>query len=110
MQLISKFNKGLRFLLCLIDIFSKYTWVVLLQDKKGVSSINILQSIFKKSNRKRNKILIGKVSEFYNTSFKKWLQENNIVMYSTYNEGKSVVAERFIRTLQNKIYKYMASI
>ena len=110
MQLISKFNKGLRFLLCLIDIFSKYTWVVLLQDKKGVSSINILQSIFKKSNRKRNKILIGKVSEFYNTSFKIWLQENNIVMYSTYNEGKSVVAERFIRTLQNKIYKYMASI
>ena len=49
-------------------------------------------------------------SEFYKTSFKKWLQDNEIVMYSTHNEGKSIVAERFIKTLKNKIYKYIASI
>ena len=49
-------------------------------------------------------------SEFYNNSFKKWLKDNDIVMYSTNNEGKSVVAERFIRTLKNKIYKYMTAI
>ena len=49
-------------------------------------------------------------SEFYNASFKKWLRDNDIVMYSTHNEGKSVVAERFIRTLKSKIYKYMTSI
>ena len=48
--------------------------------------------------------------EFYNASFKKWLQDNDIVMYSTHNEGKSVVAERFIRTLKSKIYKHMTSI
>ena len=54
--------------------------------------------------------MVDKGSEFYNTSFKKWLQDNDIVMYSTHNEGKSVVAERFIRTLKNKIYKYMTSI
>ena len=48
--------------------------------------------------------------QFYNNSFKKWLQDNDIVMYSTHNEGKSVAAERFIRTLKNKIYKYMTSI
>ena len=62
------------------------------------------------SNRKPNKIWVDKSSEFYNNPFKKWLQDNHIVMYSTNNEGKSVVAERFIRTLKNKIYKHMASI
>ena len=51
-----------------------------------------------------------KGSEFYNASFKKWLLDNDIVMYSTHNEGKSVAAERFIRTLKSKIYKYMTSI
>ena len=55
-------------------------------------------------------IRVVKGSEFYNNSFKKWLQNDDIVMYSTLNEGKSVVAERFIRTLKNKIYKYMTSI
>ena len=62
------------------------------------------------SNRKPNKIWVDKDSGFYNNSFKKWLQDNNIEMYSTHNEGKSVVAERFIRTLKGKIYKYMTSI
>ena len=84
--------------------------VVPLKDKKGVSTVNAFQSIFKKSNKKANKIWVDKGSEFYNNSFKKWLQDNDIVMYSTHNEGKSVVAERFIRTLINKIYKYMTSI
>ena len=54
--------------------------------------------------------MVDKGSEFYNSSFKKWLQYNGIVMYSTHNQGKSVVAERSIRTLKNKIYKYMTSI
>ena len=107
---MSKYNKGIRFLLCVIDIFSKYAWVVPLKDKKGVSIVTAFQSILKQSNRKPNKIWVDKGSEFYNASFKKWLQDNDIVMYSTNNEGKSVVAERFIRTLKNKIYKYMTAI
>ena len=53
---------------------------------------------------------VDKGSEFYNASFKKWLQDNDIAMYSTHNEGKSVVAERFIRRLKSKIYKHMTSI
>ena len=73
MQLLSKFNKGFRFLLCLIDIFSKYAWVVSLNDKKGVSIVNSFQIILKKSNRNPNKIWVDKGSEFYNNSFKKWL-------------------------------------
>ena len=68
------------------------------------------QSILKQSNRKPNKIWVVKGSEFYNAYFKKGLRHNDIVMYSTHNEGKSVVAERFIRTLKSKIYKYMTSI
>ena len=112
MQLLSRYHKGIRFLLCVIDIFSKYAWVVPLKDKKDLSVVKSFQSILKQSNsrRKPNKIWVYKSSEFYNASFKKWLQDNDIVMYSTHNEGKSVVAERFIRTLKSKIYKYMTSI
>ena len=110
MQLISKFNKGFRFLLCVIDIYSKYVWVVPLKDKKGISIVNAFQSISKKSNRKPNKIWVDKGSEFYNRSMKSWLEKNGIEMYSTHNEQKFVVAERFIRTIKNKIYKHMTSI
>ena len=110
MQLLSKYNKGIRFLLCVIDIFSKYAWVVHLKDKKGISILKAFQSILKQSNSKPNKIWLDKGSKFYNAYFKKWLRDNNSVMYSTHNEGKSVVTERFIRTLKSKIYKYMTSI
>ena len=120
MQLLSKYNKAIRFLLCVIDIFSKYAWVVPLKDKKGISIVKAFQIILKQSNRrvqdtsaqhvKPNKIWVDKGSEFYNAYFKKWLRDNNIVMYSTHNEGKSVVAERLIKTLKSKIYKYMTSM
>ena len=73
MQLISKFNKGFRFLLCVIDICSKYTWVVPLKDKKGITITNPFQKILDESNRKPNKIWVDKGSEFYNRSMKSWL-------------------------------------
>ena len=110
MQLLSKFNKEFRFLLCVIDIFSKYAWVIPLKDKKGISIVDAFQKILKVSNRKPNKISVDKGSEFYNNYSKKWLRDNNIEMYSTHNEGKSVVVEIFIRKIKNKIYKYMTSI
>ena len=110
MQLLSKFNKGIKYLLCVIDLFSKYAFVVPLKDKKGITIVNAFQNILNKSKRKPNKIWVGKGCEFYNASFKKWLQDNDIVMYSTNNEGKSVVTEIFIRTLKSKIYKYMTSV
>ena len=101
MQLISKFNKGFKFFLCAFDIYSKYAWVVPLKDKKGVSIVNAFQSILNKSNRKPNKIWVDKGCEFCNRSMKSWLEKNDIEMYSTHNEGKSVVAEIFIRTIKN---------
>ena len=68
MQLISKFNKEFRFLLCVIDIFGKYAWVVPLKDKKGVSIVNAFQNILDDSKRKPNKIWVDKGSEFYNNN------------------------------------------
>ena len=94
MQLISKYNKGSRYLLCAIDLLSKYTFVVPLKDKKGATIVNAFQSILDNSKRKPNKIWTDQGREFYNTHFKKWLKDNNIEMYSLHNEGKSVVAER----------------
>ena len=70
MQLLSKFNKGFRFLLCIIDVFNKYAWVISLKDKKGVSIVTGFQKMLKDSNGKPNKIWVDKGSEFYNNSFK----------------------------------------
>ena len=86
--------------MCLIDIFGKYAWVVPLKDKKGITITNAFQNILKESNRIPNKEWVEKETEFYNSSFRKWLKDNDIEMYSIHNEGKSVVAERFIRTLK----------
>ena len=108
MQSLSKYNKGIKYLLCAIDLFSKYAWVVPIKDKKGTSIVNAFKKIISKE-RKPNKIWVDQGSEFYNNSFKDFLKIN-IEMYSTYNEGKSVVAERFIRTLKNKIFKHMTFI
>ena len=74
MQLISKFNKGFRFLLCVIDIFSKNAWVVPLKDKKGPSIQDAFQRILDKSGRKPNKIWVDKESKIYNSCFKKLLK------------------------------------
>ena len=107
MQLISKFNKVFRFLLCVIDIYSKYAWVIPLNYKKGITVTNAFQKILHESNRKPNKIWVGKGSKFYNRSMKSFLQNNNIKMYSMHNEWKSFIAERFVRILKKKIYIWL---
>ena len=109
MQLISEFNKGIRFLLCFIGISSKYSWVIPLKDKKCITITNAFQKILDDSNHKPNKIWTCKGSKFYNKSMKLWLEKIDTEMYSTNNKRKSVFAERFIRTLKNKTYKYMTS-
>ena len=109
MQSLSRKNKGIKYLLCAIDLYSKYAFVIPLKDKKGISIVNAFNKIIKQSNGKPNKIWVDQGGEFYNNVFEKWLSDNDIIMYSTYNEGKSVVAERFIRTLKNKLYKHMTA-
>ena len=110
MQSLSKYNKGVKYLLCAIDLFSKYAWVIPIKDKKGTSIVNAFKKKISEGQEKPNKIWVDQGSEFYNQSFKDFLKINNIKMYSTFNEGKSVVAERFIRTLKNKIFKHMTTI
>ena len=109
MQSLIRKNKGIKYLLCAIDLYSKYAFVIPLKYKKGISIVNAFDKIIKQSNRKPNKIWVDQGGEFYNNVFEKWLSDNDINMYSTYNEGKSVVAERFIRTLKNKLYKHMTA-
>ena len=97
-------------MLCVIDIYSKYAGVITLKDKKGTRTTNVFQKILDESNQKLNKIWVNKGSEFYNKSMKPFLQKIDIEMYSTYNEEKSAIAEKFIKILKNEIYKYMTSI
>ena len=84
---IIKLKKGIKYLLCTIDLFSKYAFVVPLKDKIGISIVNAFNKIIKQSNRKPNKIWVDQGSEFYNRVFKKWLSDNDIIMCSTFNEG-----------------------
>ena len=88
MQSLSKKNKDIKYLLCAIDLFSMYAFVVTLKDKKGISITNAFNKIIKQSNRKPNKIWVDQGGKFYNRDFKKWLSSNDISMYSTFNEGK----------------------
>ena len=78
--------------------------------QKLIAIVNAFQSILNNSKRKPKKIWVDQGSELYNKYFKKWLEDNDIEMYSTYNEGKSAVPERFIRIPKNKIYKHMAAV
>ena len=94
MQLIRKFNKRFRFLLCVIDISNKYGCIIPLKDKKGITITNAFQKILNDSKRKPNRIWVEKVSEFSNRSMKSFLQ--------LHNERKSVIAKRFISTLKTK--------
>ena len=104
MQSLSRYNKGFKYLLCAIDLFSKYAWFIPIKDKKGTSIVNAFKKIISK--QKPNKIWVDQGSKFYNNTFKDFLKTNNIEMYSTFNEGKSAVAERFIKTLKNKTFKH----
>ena len=109
MQSLSKYNKGIKYLLSAIDLFSKYAWVVLLKDKRWITIVNAFQKIISKE-RKPNRLSIDQGGKFYNRFLKRFLKISNIEMYSAYKKGKSVVAERFIKTLKEKIFKHMTVI
>ena len=77
MQSLRKYNKGIRYLLCAIDLFSKYAWVVTLKDKRRITIVNAFEKIISKG-RKPNKIWVDQGGEFYNNLFKSFLKINNI--------------------------------
>ena len=99
MQAFAKFNRGVKYLLAVIDVFSKYGWLIPLKDKTGKSVASALKIIFKE--RKTGKMWVDKGKEFYNKDVK-----DLITLYSTENEEKASVVERWIRTMKEKMFKY----
>ena len=108
MQNLQKYNRGYRYILNVIDLYSGYVWSVSIKNRTGKSIVEAFSNIIK-NGRKPSKLWVDNGTEFYNNAFQKWLYENNIEMYSTFNEGKAVVIERFNRTLKNKMYKYFTA-
>ena len=99
MKKFKKYNDGVNFLLLVIDTFSKYGWIVPLKNKKGETVAEALKNIFEK--RKPEKLWTDKGTEFYNKNVKKLIE-----IYSTENEEKSSIVERWIRTMKEKMWKY----
>ena len=104
MQQFSKWNKGFRYLLMVLDVFSKYGWIVPLKDKKGETVVEAFKSIFKEG-RKPQYLWTDKGKEYYNKHVKELLDKNGITLYSTENEEKSSVCERWNRTIKTKMWK-----
>ena len=107
MESFSSKNKNVKYLLCVIDVFTKYAWVKPLKDKKGKTVLNAFIEIVIESNRKPNKFWVNQGREFYNKLMQEWLDNNGTLIYSTRDLFKSIIAERFIKTLKSKIYKKM---
>lgn len=91
-----------KYLLCVVYAFNKYAWVISFKGKKAKTVCNGFTGIVNESERNPNKLWVKQEKEFYYILMEKWL-DNNILMYSTYNEHKSVVADSFIRTLKGNI-------
>ena len=102
---MSSKNKNVKYLLCVVDVSTKYAWVKPWKDKKGKTLLNAFIKIVNEYNSKPSKLWVDQRREFYNKSIQEWLDNNDILMYSSHNEGKSVIAERFIKTLKSKYYK-----
>ena len=109
MQKYSKWNKGIKYLLTVIDVFSKYGWIVALKDKKTESVSLAFDEIFKKSKRKPEKLWTDKGSKFISKHFKEFLKKNNIKLYHTENEEKSSIVERWNKTMKNKMWKMFSA-
>ena len=105
MKAYVKYNDQYRYILCVIDVFSKFAWCIPLKTKTATSILNAVKSIIESSGRTPEKFWVDRGSEFYNKDFERWIKEKGIIMYSTYGESKSVVVERFIKTLKDMLTK-----
>ena len=103
------FNKEFKYLLTIIDIFSKYAWAVPMIDKTWTSVSKAFEKIMINSKRKPEKLWVDEGREFYNSEFKKLLEKNGNLMYHAFNEGKAVIIERFNRTLKNITWKHFTT-
>ena len=95
MESQSSKNENIKYLLCMVHIFTKYAWVKLLKAEKGKTVLNAVIEIVSESNHNPNNLWVDQEREFYNKLMQEWLDNNDILMYSTHNEGKSVITETF---------------
>ena len=107
MSAFSRDNRGFKFILSIIDVFSKYGWLVPLKDKKGATVRDVFRKVFKE--RVPEKLWTDKGKEFYNRDLKQLLLEHGIDLYSTENEEKSSVVERWNRTMKERMFKYFSA-
>ena len=105
MQEWSKENEGFRYMLNVVDVFSKYAWSIPMKDKTALTTLNAFKQIVESSKRTPKHIWVDQGKEFYNKHMDEWIKENNIIRYSTYGEHKSAVVERFNRTLKTNMWK-----
>jgi len=105
----SKENRDYKYILTVIDVFSKYAWAIPLKYKNSKSVLDAFKQIFKESKRKPIRLWIDQGGEFYNKEFETFMKKNNISMYSTYGEHKNSVIERFNKTIKNTMWKIFTS-
>ena len=105
MSKLARYNRGFRWLLTIIDCWSRYAWSVPIQTKKGQPVLHAFQQVLALSGRKPKCIWVDEGGEFYNKGMDAFLQEQDIIRYSTYGKGKSVMVERFNRTLKTQMWK-----
>ena len=109
MSHFARHNRGYKYLLTVIDVFSRYAWVMPLKTKTGKEINRAFSSVLKKSKRKPQKLWTDRGGEFYNKIFKNFLKQQGIDMYSIYNESKAVVIERFNRSLKGDMFKHFSA-
>lgn len=103
---LSKANKDFTYILTVIDVLSKFAWVIPLKNKQGSSIVNAFENIFKNSKRRPIQIRTDKGGEFVNTIFQNFLKKEKIHFFTSNNETKAAVVERFNRTLKERMWKY----
>ena len=104
---LKKANDGYRYMLTVIDVFSKYAWVKLLKDKTGNTLVKAMKAIFVRDKRKPTRLQTDKGTEFMNRTFQQFLKKNHITFFTSENEDiKAAVVERFNRTLKDKLWRY----
>ena len=106
---LSEENKGYKYLLNVINVFSKYAYSIPFKSKSSDFIIEAFNKLFKFDNRKPNKLWTDRGSEFVNHKFKNFLKSHKNKLYHTFNEGKVVVVQRFNRTLGEMIQKHMTA-
>jgi len=107
-QPLAKYNRGIRYLLMVLDVLSKYAWVQLLKAKTGVALVHAFDKILKQG-RQPNRLQTDRGTEFYNRTFQRWLKDQGIQHFSTEGDAKASVVERFNRTLKERLYRYFTA-